>query len=152
MNPRILLAVCLLGVPLLEIYLFIKVGRAIGVWPTLALVVLIALVGASQLRIQGLAVLRRVQQSLSRREWPADDLLEGMAVLVGGLLLLIPGFFTDLIGLLLLWPPARKTMLSNLLSRIRSTGRFELAESPGPRQEPDRGRIIEGEYTRDPDE
>ena len=97
-------------VPLLEIWLLIKVGGIIGALPTVALVVLTAVLGAALARQQGLATLQRLQASLARGEAPAVEMLEGVLLLIGALLLLTPGFFTDALGFACLIPPVRRAL------------------------------------------
>lgn len=111
---RILLIIFLL-VPLLEIYLLIKVGEVVGAWPTVLLVVGTAVLGAWLLRLQGLATLAQVQTRLTQGELPAIPLLEGMLLLICGALLLTPGFFTDGVGFALLVPPLRRVCATWLL-------------------------------------
>jgi len=149
MNPRFVLAALLLGVPLLEIYLFIKVGGAIGALPTIALVVLTAVIGAALVRAQGIATLRRAQATLDRDELPAFELLEGVALLIGGALLLMPGFFTDAVGFLCVWPVSRRALLRALMPRVRIIAGSNVRRPRSPHGAT--GRIIEGEYTRRPD-
>ena len=94
-----LLGVLFIAVPILEIYLLIQVGEAIGAGWTILLVVLTAVIGVWLLRIQGLSTLTRAQQRLQENQLPAREILEGMALVVAGALLLTPGFFTDTVGL-----------------------------------------------------
>lgn len=151
MRPFPLIAAILIGVPLLEIYLFVKVGDAIGAFPTVVLAVLTAVIGAMLVRVQGIAALQRAQASLRRDEVPARELIEAAALLVGGVLLLIPGFFTDAIGFLFLWPTSRTFLLSRLLPRMRVVA-FGNANRPQNRSATGSSRVIEGEYTRKPDD
>lgn len=95
------------GVPILEIWLFLQVGRRIGILPTMATIVLTAAAGAWLVRQQGMAVLKRAQQSMDRGVLPANELVDGVLILAAGLLLLTPGFFTDAVGFALLLPPSR---------------------------------------------
>ncbi|RMD70191.1 MAG: FxsA family protein [Gammaproteobacteria bacterium] len=104
--------------PLIEIFLFIKVGGVIGALPTVLLVVATAVAGIALLRHQGLSTLRRAQRELERGEMPALSLLEGAALLVAGVLLLTPGFLTDTLGFLLLIPPLRRRFVLWLLQRM----------------------------------
>lgn len=97
-------------VPAIEIGLFVEVGGRIGAANTIAVVLLTGFVGASLARAQGTAVLASIQRSLAAGTMPTDELLEGAFVLVGGVLLLTPGFLTDGLGLLCLVPPTRKAM------------------------------------------
>jgi len=94
-------------IPVIEIYLIIKVGSLIGALPTVALLLLISLAGASLVRHQGFSVLRRIQSELAQGRLPASELLDGAMILVGGVLLLTPGFFTDFFGLFFLIPFTR---------------------------------------------
>ena len=94
-------------IPVIEVYLLIKVGRLIGALPTVALLLAISLAGAWLVRHQGFELLRRIQAELAQGRLPAAELLDGAMVLVGGVLLLTPGFFTDVLGLFFLIPFTR---------------------------------------------
>lgn len=94
-------------VPVVEIYLIIRVGSLIGALPTVLLLLAVSSAGAWLVRTQGFALMRRIQAELSQGRLPAAELLDGALVLVGGVLLLTPGFFTDLLGLFLLIPASR---------------------------------------------
>ena len=113
-----LITVIFLVVPIIEIYLLIQVGQVIGAGWTVFLVVLTAVIGVWLLRIQGLSTLMRAQQKLQQNELPAREMLEGMGLVVAGALLLTPGFFTDTIGFLLLFPPTRIWFVSRIASRM----------------------------------
>ena len=107
-----------LAVPLVEIFLLIKVGNGIGAPWTIALVVLTALAGAWLVRLQGLSALNRVRQSAARGELPALELLEGLFLLAAGALLLTPGFFTDIVGFACLTPPLRRLLIRLAIRRF----------------------------------
>ena len=107
-----------LAVPLVEIFLLIKVGHLVGASWTIALVVLTALVGAWLVRLQGLSALNRVRQSAARGELPALELLEGLFLLAAGALLLTPGFFTDILGFACLTPPIRRSLIRLAIQRF----------------------------------
>jgi UPF0716 protein FxsA len=107
-----------LAVPIIEIYLLIQVGQVIGAGWTVLLVVLTAVIGVWLLRIQGLSTLTRAQRKLQENQLPAREILEGMALVVAGAFLLTPGFFTDTIGFLLLFPPTRISLVSLVASRM----------------------------------
>jgi UPF0716 protein FxsA len=102
-------------VPLVEIYILIEAGRIIGVAPTIALILMTGIAGAWLARSQGVELLRRIQNETARGEMPAAALIDGALVLVGGLLLLTPGFFTDLLGFSFLVPLTRD-LWRNILS------------------------------------
>jgi len=107
-----------LAIPIVEIYLLIQVGEVIGAGWTILLVVLTAVIGVWLLRIQGLSTLTRAQKKLQENQLPARELLEGMALVVAGAFLLTPGFFTDTIGFLLLFPPTRMWLATAAASRM----------------------------------
>ncbi len=121
-----LLLALFIGVPLIEIYLFIKVGGAIGALSTVALVIVTALIGVSLLRAQGLQTMTRFQQQIATGELPANTMLEGAALLFGGALLLTPGFLTDTIGFLCLIPVTRRTLISWLLRNATMKNQFSV--------------------------
>lgn len=104
----IVLLAAFIAVPVIEIALFIEIGGWIGLWPTIAIVIVTAFAGTTLLRIQGLAVLKRAQESANRNELPVQEVFNGLCLLVAGVLLLTPGFFTDAIGFMLFVPLFRK--------------------------------------------
>jgi UPF0716 protein FxsA len=114
-------------VPLLEIFAFIKVGSAIGALPTLALIVLTAVVGALLVRWQGLNVAMDARQSMARDELPVAAVVHGVLLLFAGLLLLTPGFVTDTAGFLLLVPGLRSLLVTRILGwlEVRTKTRSE---------------------------
>jgi UPF0716 protein FxsA len=138
----------LIGVPLLEIAVFVEVGAQIGVAATVLLVLLSAIVGISLLRAQGFATLRRAQGSLDRGEMPLADALDGLGLLLAGGLLIFPGFVTDVAGLLLFIPAVRKTA-GRWIGRnmaAKGTVRFTVWPPSARRPPPSRGPVIDGEY------
>ncbi len=155
MNPFALLLVLFLTIPLLEIYLLIKVGGIIGALPTVFMVVFTAVLGAWLLRIQGFATLARIKRTMAQGGIPAMEMLEGAVLLVSGALLLTPGFFTDAIGFLCLIPSLRRTMIRWMLGRFLTPpggfggtgGPHRGGDSPGSH----RPNTIEGEYRREDD-
>ena len=144
MNPIYLILLVLVGAPLVELYVLIEVGSRIGALTTIALSIFTAVLGAWLVRMQGLSVLFRVQQSLARGEPPALEMAEGALLLVAGVMLLFPGFITDGLGFALLIPPLRRWLVLRLF-RVR----------PGPPGSGSGGtttiRVIEGEYRRERD-
>jgi len=114
-----LLLICVLALPLIEIALFVVIGGAIGVLPTLLGVVLTAIAGALVLRWQGVATLTRLNARLRRGELPAREIADTMLIGAGGFLLLLPGYFTDLVGLLLILPPTRQLIYALLARHFR---------------------------------
>jgi len=128
-------------VPLVEIYLLVEIGEVIGAFRTVILVVATALLGATLVRAQGLVTLARLQTELQHGETPAVAMLEGVMLLVAGVLLLTPGFFTDALGFLILVPSLRTRLAHWLLERFMSGPGFH-----PPRQD---SRTLDGEYRRE---
>jgi len=94
-------------VPVIELYLLIKVGAVIGSFNTILIVIVTGFVGASLARMQGLQTMTRVQNNLQQGIMPAEDLIDALIILVAGIVLLTPGFITDGAGLFLLFPATR---------------------------------------------
>jgi UPF0716 protein FxsA len=115
---RILFAVFMI-VPLIEIVFFVVIGNAIGLWPTLAGVLVTAIVGSLVLRYQGAALFREIRGTMARGQLPARALADAMLVGAAGLMLLLPGYFSDLVGILLLIPPVRARIYEFLKTRIQ---------------------------------
>jgi UPF0716 protein FxsA len=130
-----LLLLSFLAVPLIEIAGFVLVGQAIGLVPTLLGVLIAAVAGAFIIRWQGVALLRDLQATLSRGQLPARKLADAMLVGLAGLLLLLPGYFTDLVGVLLLIPPVRSLIYQQLARRMTVVS--------APRQPPSDPSLIE---------
>lgn len=146
--PLLLLFILL---PMAELWLMIKVGASIGALSTVLLVIFTAILGVTLLRKQGLSALMRAQQRMNAGELPAEELVQGIFLAAGGLLLLVPGFMTDALGLLCLTPGIRSWLVAGLLKRSRGStftaGGFARHNSQGSAQKPD---VIEGEYKREP--
>lgn len=83
-------------------------GRTLGVWTTISLIILTGLLGAYLAKQQGLDTIRKAQQQMQLGQMPGDILMDGICIIIGGTLLLTPGFITDILGILLLAPPTRK--------------------------------------------
>ena len=139
----------LIGVPLIEIYLFVELGGLIGTWPTIGLVVLTAIAGSIMLRAQGRRVLARAQEKIRRGEPPVSDLLDGIGLLLAGALLLTPGFLTDGVGFALLLPGARQWLAARLWSAMQARGSVHVGGfgSGFERHEHERrDTVIDGEF------
>jgi UPF0716 protein FxsA len=118
------ITVLFLLVPIVEIFLLIQVGGMIGAPWTILLVVLTAVIGVRLLKIQGVSTLTRAQKKMQSGQMPAQEMLEGMGLVVAGAFLLTPGFFTDAVGFLLLVPPTRAWLVSKISTSLMSSGRF----------------------------
>jgi UPF0716 protein FxsA len=144
-----LLILIFIVVPIAELYVIIQVGQAIGALPTIAILIADSLLGSALLRSQGRSAWRRFQAAVAEGRPPAREVLDGVFVVFGGAFLITPGFITDVIGLLLLFPPTRAAFRRLLIRRFRSNllvsvagagrrgGRARGARDPGARQDYD---------------
>jgi len=118
----VLLVLVFIVVPLAELFVIIQVGQAIGVWPTVAILLADSLIGAILLRTQGRTAWRRFMAAVSEGRVPTKEVLDGVLVIFGGAFLITPGFITDVFGILFLLPPtralARRLMLRNVAARM----------------------------------
>ncbi len=137
------LLLAFVAIPMIEIALFIKVGGLIGLWPTMAIILLTAILGSWLVRMQGAMALADLRGSLQELRDPTLPIAHGAMILLAGALLITPGFFTDTLGLLLLVPAVRAAILRYLSSRI-SVQRFEFGTPP--RREPHRPEVIDGDF------
>jgi len=141
------LFIAFLSVPLIEIALFLQIGGLIGFWPTMATVVLTAILGTWLVRSQGLMALSNVRRSFSELDDPTEPLAHGAMILFSGALLLTPGFFTDAVGFALLIPGIRSALYRFLRSKVKVQS---LQVGPDPQQDPyarrPRETVIEGDF------
>lgn len=149
--------------PIIEIFVLIKVGGMLGIWTTLFIVILTAVLGTAMLRQQSMATIQSVQAKLNSGELPASQLLEGVALLIGGVLLLTPGFITDAFGFFCLFPLTRRWLITKAManSRVRVFNSSTLRPDSGtPNSHTSRSTsrasaqsgnpdIIEGEFRRE---
>jgi UPF0716 protein FxsA len=122
----LLLVLLFIVVPIAELYVIIQVGEAIGVWPTLLLLLLDAIVGSWLLKREGRAAWRRFNAALAERRVPGKEVADGFLVILGGALLIAPGFITDIFGILFLIPPtravARRILFRFTIGRVAVVG------------------------------
>ena len=111
------LILLLVSVPLLELFVIVQVAGGLGVGQTILLLLVVSVVGAWMVRRSGLGVLNQIRVRLERGELPGNELVDGVLILVAGALMLTPGFLTDAVGLLLLFPPTRRAVRSVLMRR-----------------------------------
>jgi len=118
------ITIIFLIVPVVEIYLLIEVGQVIGALWTAFLVVLTAVIGIRLLKIQGISTLMRAQSKMQTGQMPAQEMFEGIGLVLAGAFLLTPGFFTDTVGFILLFPPTRVWLVSKVLTRLMASARL----------------------------
>ncbi|MGI3748265.1 MAG: FxsA family protein [Janthinobacterium lividum] len=155
----------LLLFPVLELFVLVKVGMSIGFLPTFLLVVAGSMLGVFVVRIAGVATALSARQSLARGELPAQQMLDGLMMTIGGGLLVLPGFISDVLGLLFLMPFTRRLIVGKVRNRAEAQAarqrafaeNMHAANSTGPmhpgaarpearRPEVIEGEVIEGEY------
>ncbi|MFP5218612.1 MAG: FxsA family protein [Actinomycetes bacterium] len=149
-------------VPLIEIYLLIQVGQVLGALPTVALLVLMSVIGGLLLRREGARTWRAFREALHSGRVPAREVADGALVLFGGALLLTPGFFTDALGLACVLPGSRavlRRLLTGVVARRLGApgvaGAFAADRLRGrhrPTARPGRGDVVEGTVVEDPDD
>ncbi|MEL4472808.1 FxsA family protein [Shewanella algae] len=155
--PFLIMFIIFVLIPVVELSVLIRVGEVLGSWNTVALVILTAVVGVSLVRSQGLSTLMSVQKKLAAGEAPGQEIVEGMMLAMAGILLLIPGFVTDLIGLILLTPITRAPLARYFYQRMQlkvvAGAQFRAGANPfeTPHQRGQGGDVFEGEFERKAD-
>jgi UPF0716 protein FxsA len=127
-------------VPIVEILVIIQVGQAIGAWWTVLLLVADSVLGAWLLRREGARTWRAFREALQAGRWPGDEVAQGAMVIVGGTLLLTPGFVTDVVGFILLVPVSRRVLSRTVRSRVKA----RVVGGPGPRRQTGRRGSTQG--------
>lgn len=128
----------LIAIPLIELWVLIAVGAEIGALTTVVLCVLTAMAGIYLLRYQGFSLMRQVDEKVARGEAPAQEMIEGVMMAFGGVLLLFPGFVSDALGFALILPFTRRFLVSQFTAYFAKKASYVRTESV----------IIEGEYVR----
>ena len=122
-------ALLFIVLPLVEIYVAVQVAHLIGVWETLFLLAALSIAGIYLTKVAGFGVLARVRRQLERGQMPTNELIDGLLVLIGGILLFVPGFVTAAAGLLLFFPPTRAVARNQVKRRF--VGRITYIDSSG---------------------
>lgn len=157
--PWWLLLVAFIVVPLVEIYVIVQIGQVIGAWWTILLLILDSMIGAWLVRREGARAWQALRAALDERRMPARELADGILILVGGTLMLTPGFVTDLFGVLCVLPvtrPVGRRVLAGVISRRLVGASFPTSPGPGtrpgtrqrPGPDPDSG-VVQGEVVDD---
>ena len=151
MDPRIFIFLLFIGLPLLEIYLLIEAGSAIGSIPVIFIIVFTGVLGALLLKHQGAYSLSRVRQSMEKGEIPAMAMFESVFIFAAAILLLIPGLITDMMGILLLITPLRRLMIGRImgLQRFKTTAPHPKNPFDDDDNNPPSSRVIDGECKRE---
>jgi UPF0716 protein FxsA len=143
-----LILLLVLGLPIAEIAAFVEIGGRIGLLATLLWIFAAGVAGIAVIRLQGIATALQLRAALARNELPARTLFEAACVAVAGFLLLIPGFVSDAIAVLLLLPPVRRLLLRMIARRISAhVAMVRTGQGPGGAAGGGRGVVIEGEFS-----
>lgn len=135
----------LLIIPFVELYLLLEVGSFLGVFPTIFMIIFTGVLGVWMFRQQGFSTLKRFQESVNRGEIPAYEMIEGPILMIGGALLIAPGFFTDVLGFACLIPPLRKAIAKYVIEHYLVT-----PQSGSPFSQNTQARTaIEGEFRKE---
>ncbi|WP_404397139.1 membrane protein FxsA [Stutzerimonas chloritidismutans] len=136
--------------PLAELYVLIKVGGSIGALATILLLVLSGIAGILLLRLAGFATAWRARERLARGELPEREMLQGLMMAIGGGLLFLPGFISDVLALVVLFPPTRNFLFRQINRQIEAQVRRQraFADDLQARSNPQRPNVIEGEWER----
>ncbi|ETI69964.1 FxsA family protein [Neobacillus vireti] len=113
------LFILIIAIPAADIGLLLFSGKAIGVWPTFLLIILTGVIGAYLAKREGLQTIRKAQAQLQNGQIPGEAVLDGICILAGGILLLLPGFITDISGFLMLFPPTRRVFKFLMINSLR---------------------------------
>ena len=145
-----LLLLAFIATPIIEIAVFIEVGGRIGLWSTIGVVILTAVIGTALLRQQGISILFRIQENLNENRMPVRELFDGVCLVAAGALLLTPGFVTDAIGFLLFVPPVRHAIAMYIAKQVISRAEVHIRTQEMHRQgrnpADDDGTVIDGEF------
>ena len=114
----------IIGVPIIEIYLFIKIGAKIGAVSTILLIISTALIGLVYVRYEGFNTLRSAMSQLIKNEIPLFEIISGAALVIGAFLLLLPGFLTDILGFLLIFPLTRKIIFKKVTTKYKEKNKY----------------------------
>ena len=114
----------IIGVPIIEIYLFIKIGAKIGAVSTILLIISTALIGLAYVKYEGFNTLRSAMSQLIKNEIPLFEIISGAALVIGAFLLLLPGFLTDTLGFLLIFPLTRKIIFKKVSTKYKEKSKF----------------------------
>ena len=142
----LVILLALIATPLVEIAVFIEVGERIGLWSTLGLIVLTAVIGTALLRLQGLATLASARTTVERGGMPVQEVLDGVCLLIAGAFLLTPGFVTDGFGAALLLPPLRRAIQRWALKRLMARGTIDVTMHGAHRRRGGEDGVIDGEF------
>ena len=135
-----------IAIPLIEVILFITVGKYIGLWNTIFIIIMTGIVGAILVKSQGITILNKALEEIKSNQIPILSIFEGIAILIAGAFLLTPGFLTDTLGCILLIPKTRNLIISYITTHLKKRTVYKEKSTYYPDEEDKKNKIFEGDY------
>ena len=133
-------------IPLLEVMLFITIGKYIGLWNTIIIIIITGIIGAILVKSQGITILNKALGEIKLNKIPIFSIFEGIAILIAGAFLLTPGFLTDTLGCILLIPKTRNLIISYISTHLKKRTVYKEKSTHYPNEEDKKNKIFEGDY------
>tara|TARA_B100001013_G_C24410891_1_gene363886 strand:- start:184 stop:639 length:456 start_codon:yes stop_codon:yes gene_type:complete len=133
-------------IPLLEVMLFITIGKYIGLWNTIIIIIITGIIGAILVKSQGITILNKALGEIKSNKIPIFSIFEGIAILIAGAFLLTPGFLTDTLGCILLIPKTRNLIISYITTHLKKRTVYKEKSTYYPDEEDKKNKIFEGDY------
>ena len=135
-----------IGIPIIEVILFIKVGKHIGLWNTIFIIIITGIIGAILVKTQGITTLNKALKEIQLNKIPIFSIFEGITILIAGAFLLTPGFLTDALGCLLLIPKTRKFIIGYITSYLKKRTIYKKKSTYYSKEEDKKNKIFEGNF------
>jgi len=133
-------------IPLIEVMLFITIGKYIGLWNTIIIIIITGIIGAILVKSQGITILNKTLEEIKSNKIPIFSIFEGIAILIAGAFLLTPGFLTDTLGCILLIPKTRNLIISYIATRLKKRTVYKEKSTYYPDKEDKKNKTFEGDY------
>ena len=133
-------------IPLLEVMLFITIGKYIGLWNTIIIIIITGIIGAILVKSQGITILNKALGEIKSNKIPIFSIFEGIAILIAGAFLLTPGFLTDTLGCILLIPKTRNLIISYITTHLKKRTVYKEKSTYYPDEKDKKNKIFEGDY------
>ena len=133
-------------VPLIEVMLFITIGKYIGLWNTIIIIIITGIIGAVLVKSQGITILNKALEEIKSNKIPIFSIFEGIAILIAGAFLLTPGFLTDTLGCILLIPKTRNLIISYIATHLKKRTVYKEKSTYYPDEADKKNKIFEGDY------
>ena len=135
-----------IGIPLIEVILFITIGKYIGLWNTIFIIIITGVIGAVLVKSQGISILNKALEEIKLNKVPILSIFEGIAIFIAGAFLLTPGFLTDTLGCILLVPKTRKLIISYITSYLKKRTIYKKKTTYYSNEENEENKIFEGKF------